>query len=129
MIIPPLDGSLAMGFALKLMWHRRTLGEIDAMIHFWRYVGPIMGVQPCRFPETFAEGIQPSAKYMLSRAYRPARTGASWPSSTLGPSRQRPGRRGASGYATRSTTAPSSALPGGFYRRYDLPSPWPRGPC
>jgi hypothetical protein len=61
MIIPLLDGSLATGFALKLIGHRTTTLEIDAMIHFWRYVGHIMGVQPRRFPETVRDSIQLSA--------------------------------------------------------------------
>jgi hypothetical protein len=130
MIIPLLDGSLATGFALKLMGHRTTLGEIDAMIHFWRYVGHIMGVQPRAFPESVAEGIQLSAMYMLSRAYQAGEDGRelveSYPRA-FAPQPGTPWRkrlrdevnyRAQLGYTR-------FFLPGGFYRRYDMPSPWP----
>jgi hypothetical protein len=130
MIIPLLDGSLATGFALKLMGHRTTLVEIDTMMHFWRYVGHIMGVQPRRFPESIAEGIQLSAMYMLKRSYRAGDDGRelveSYPRAFVPKSgtairkriRDELNYRAQLGYTR-------FFLPGKFYRRYDMPSPWP----
>jgi hypothetical protein len=130
MIIPLLDGSLATGFALKLMGHRTTLAEIDAMMHFWRYVGHIMGVQPRRFPETITEGIQISAMYMLKRAYLAGADGRelveSYPRAFVPKSgtgirkrtRDEVNYRAQLGYTR-------FFLPGRFYRRYDMPSAWP----
>jgi hypothetical protein len=130
MIIPLLDGSLATGFALKLMGHRTALAEIDAMIHFWRYVGHIMGVQPRRFPETVTESIQLSAMYMLKRSYLAGEDGRelveSYPRAFVPKSgtnvrkrlRDEVNYRAQLGYTR-------FFLPGKFYRRYDMPRPWP----
>jgi hypothetical protein len=130
MIIPLLDGSLATGFALKLMGHRTTLAEIGAMIHFWRYVGHVMGVQPRRFPDTVTESIQLSAMYMLRRAYRAGEDGRELVESYPRAFTPQPGTpwrqrlrdevnyRAQLGYTR-------FFLPAGFYRRYDMPRPWP----
>jgi hypothetical protein len=130
MIIPLLDGSLATAFALKLMGHRTTLVEIDAMIHFWRYVGHIMGVQPRRFPESITEGIQLSAMYMLKRAYLAGDDGRelieSYPRAFVPKSgtgirkrlRDELNYRAQLGYTR-------YFLPRRFYRRYQMPSAWP----
>jgi hypothetical protein len=130
MIIPLLDGSFATGFALKLMGHRTTLVEIDTMIHFWRYVGHIMGVQPRRFPESITESMQLSAMYMLKRCYLAGEDGRelveSYPRAFVAKSgsglrkriRDEVNYRAQLGYTR-------FFLPGKFYRRYDMPSPWP----
>jgi hypothetical protein len=130
MIIPLLDGSLATGFALKLMGHRTTMAEIDAMVHFWRYVGHIMGVQPRRFPETVVESIQLSMMYMLKRSYLAGDDGRelveSYPRAFVPKSaggirkrvRDEINYRAQLGYTR-------FFLPGRFYRRYDMPQPWP----
>jgi hypothetical protein len=130
MTIPLLDSSLATGFALKAMGHRTSLREIDAMMHLWRYIGHVMGVQPRRFPETIAEGIRLSAMYMLKRAYQAGEDGRelveSYPRA-FAPQSGTPWRkrlrdevnyRAQLGYTR-------FFLPGGFYRRYDMPQPWP----
>jgi hypothetical protein len=130
MIIPLLDGSLATGFALKLIGHRTTLAEVDAMMHFWRYVGHIMGVQPRSFPETIREGIQLSAMYMLKRSYLAGDDGRelveSYPRAFAPKSgtgfrkrvRDELNYRAQLGYTR-------YFLPRGFYRRYSMPSAWP----
>jgi hypothetical protein len=130
MIIPLLDGSVATGVALKLMGHRTRLAEIDAMIHLWRYVGHIMGVQPRRFPETITEATQLSAMYMAKRAYLAGDDGRELIESYPRAFTPKPGTglrkrvrdevnyRAQVGYTR-------FFLPGRFYRRYDMPSPWP----
>jgi hypothetical protein len=130
MIIPLLDGSLATGFALKLMGHRTTLAEIDAMIHLWRYVGHIMGVQPRRFPETVLESSQLSAMYMLKRAYLAGADGRelveSYPRAFVPKSGTSARKRLRDEINYRAQVGYTRFfLPGTFYRRYDLPSPWP----
>lgn len=130
MTIPLLDSSLATGFALKAIGHRSSLREIDSMMHLWRYIGHIMGVQPRRFPETIGEGIRLSAMYMLKRAHQAGEDGRelveSYPRAFT-PQFGTPWRkrlrdevnyRAQLGYTR-------FFLPGRFYRRYDMPQPWP----
>jgi hypothetical protein len=130
MTIPLLSSSLVTGLGLKTIGHRTTLAEIDAMMHLWRYIGHIMGVQPRHFPATIAEGIQISNMYMLKRAYRAGEDGRelieSYPRA-FAPSAGTPWRkrirdefnyRAQVGYTR-------FFLPPGFYRRYQMPNPWP----
>jgi hypothetical protein len=130
MTIPLLSSSLATGFGLKSMGHRTSLREIDAMMHLWRYIGHIMGVQPRHFPETIREGIQLSAMYMLKQANQAGDDGRelveSYPRA-FAPQPGTPWRkrlrdevnyRAQLGYTR-------FFLPPGFYRRYDMPQPWP----
>lgn len=49
-------GAVAPGLALRVLGYRPTRAEIHAMMHFWRYVGHIMGVQPRWYPQTVEEG-------------------------------------------------------------------------
>jgi hypothetical protein len=130
MTIPLLSSSLVTGFGLKTIGHRTTLAEIDAMIHLWRYIGHIMGVQPRHFPATIREGIQLSNMYMLKRAYRAGDDGRelieSYPRA-FAPKGGTPWRkrirdelnyRAQLGYTR-------FFLPPGFYGRYEMPQPWP----
>lgn len=130
MTIPLLASSLMTGFPLKTIGHRTTMAEIDAMMHLWRYIGHIMGVQPRYFPTTIREGIQISAMYMLKRSYLAGEDGRelieSYPRAFT-PSADAPWRkrirdefnyRAQLGYTR-------YFLPAGFYRRYDMPQPWP----
>ncbi|EYF00964.1 oxygenase MpaB family protein [Chondromyces apiculatus] len=52
-----MGGSIAPGHGLKLLGYRTSREEIAALMHFWRYVGHLMGVQPRWFPETVDEGV------------------------------------------------------------------------
>jgi hypothetical protein len=130
MTIPLLASSLMTGLPLKTIGHRTTNGEIDAMMHLWRYIGHIMGVQPRHFPETIRDGIQLSNMYMLKRAYLAGDDGRelieSYPRAFT-PTAGTPWRkrirdeinyRAQLGYTR-------FFLPPGFYRRYDMPHPWP----
>ena len=47
-----LGGSFAPGYALRALGYRPTTADIEAMLHFWRYVGHLMGVRPRWFPTT-----------------------------------------------------------------------------
>jgi hypothetical protein len=52
-----MGGSFAPGYGLKLLGYRTSEEEIDAMMHFWRYVGHLMGVQPRWYPESIADAV------------------------------------------------------------------------
>lgn len=51
-------GSALAGLVLKTIGYRTTKDEIEAMLHFWRYVGHIMGVQPPFYPETMEDALR-----------------------------------------------------------------------
>lgn len=51
-------GSVGAGIGVKKMGWRFSKTDIEAMIHFWRYVGYLMGVQPRWYPENFEQAVQ-----------------------------------------------------------------------
>ena len=53
-----LGGSFAPGYAMRLLGYRPTTADIEAMLHFWRYVGHLMGVRPRWFPTTVRDCAQ-----------------------------------------------------------------------
>ncbi|RLB56930.1 MAG: DUF2236 domain-containing protein [Deltaproteobacteria bacterium] len=53
-----MGGSAAPGLAMQAMGYRPTGEEIRAMMHFWRYIGHIMGVRPRWYPKDLREAIQ-----------------------------------------------------------------------
>ncbi|MGW6697405.1 oxygenase MpaB family protein [Nocardia sp. NPDC055049] len=129
-LITLMAGSLAPGLGLRAMGFRTSMSDVEAMMHFWRYVGHLMGVQPRWYPNSVREGVQLLAAYMLKRNYRAADDGielvesyprAFSPRRDMGwPRRIRDevNYRAQLGYTR-------FFLPGSFYRRYDLPNPWP----
>lgn len=57
-ILTLLVGSVVTGWALKTLGYRTTKAEMEAMMHFWRYVGHVMGVNPPYYPETMEDGLR-----------------------------------------------------------------------
>lgn len=57
-LITLMAGCIAPGFVLRLAGFRTSEKDIEALMHFWRYVGYLMGVQPPWFPSTVKEGLQ-----------------------------------------------------------------------
>jgi hypothetical protein len=53
-----MGGSFVPGMALRMMGYRPTKREIEAAMHFWRYVGHIMGVRPRWYPQSLKEAWQ-----------------------------------------------------------------------
>lgn len=53
-----MGGSVAPGLALRAMGYRTSEREIEATMHFWRYVGHLLGVRPRWYPRTVREGVQ-----------------------------------------------------------------------
>lgn len=57
-LITLLSGSVVPGYHLRLMGFRPSRKEILAMMHFWRYVGHLMGVQPPWYPESIIDAVR-----------------------------------------------------------------------
>jgi ER-bound oxygenase mpaB/B'/Rubber oxygenase, catalytic domain len=53
-----MGGSFAPGLALQAMGYRPSVREIEDMMHFWRYVGHLMGVRPRWYPSSLKEAAQ-----------------------------------------------------------------------
>jgi ER-bound oxygenase mpaB/B'/Rubber oxygenase, catalytic domain len=45
-LITLMSSSLTPGLAMHLMSYRTSIREIEAMMHYWRYIGHLLGVQP-----------------------------------------------------------------------------------
>jgi hypothetical protein len=52
-----MGGSFVPGYGLRALGYRTSREEIEAMMHFWRYVGHLMGVQPRWYPATVDEAL------------------------------------------------------------------------
>lgn len=70
-----MGGSFAPGFAMQAMGYRPSLHEIEAMMHFWRYVGHLMGVRPRWFPADLREAAQLSFVALVKAAHRSGEDG------------------------------------------------------
>ncbi len=53
-----MGGSIAPGLAMRVLGFRPTRREIEAMLHFWRYVGHLMGVRFSPYPETIEDALR-----------------------------------------------------------------------
>lgn len=125
-----MGGSVVPGLALWSLGHQTTIREIEATMHFWRYVGHLLGVQPDWYPLDFKQGVRLMYAAIVKRAYSAGADGeelvesylpayAPKPHSSL-PKRLRDelNYRMQIGY-TRYWSAP------GTYRRHHMPGPWP----
>tara|TARA_R110002096_G_scaffold292224_2_gene486687 strand:+ start:134153 stop:135442 length:1290 start_codon:yes stop_codon:yes gene_type:complete len=57
-VLTLMGGSAVPGLAMQALGYRPSKAEILAMMHFWRYVGHIMGVRPRWYPANLEEAIQ-----------------------------------------------------------------------
>jgi hypothetical protein len=53
-----MGGSFAPGLALGVLGYLPSRDDILALMHFWRYVGHLMGVRPRWYPETLADAAR-----------------------------------------------------------------------
>ena len=65
-----MGGSLAPGIALHLLGYRSSARDIEAMMHFWRYVGHLMGVRPRFYPRDIREGLQLGFVALVKASHR-----------------------------------------------------------
>ena len=64
-----MGGSVVPGLSLWTAGHQTTIREIEALLHFWRYVGHLLGVQPDWYPRDFRESVQLMFAAFVKRAY------------------------------------------------------------
>ena len=64
-----MGGSVVPGLALWSVGHQTTIREIEATLHFWRYVGHLLGVQPSWYPRDFQESVQLMFAAFAKRAF------------------------------------------------------------
>lgn len=64
-----MGGSVVPGLALWSIGHQTTVSEIEATLHFWRYVGHLLGVQPVWYPRDFRQAVQLMFAAFVKRAY------------------------------------------------------------
>jgi hypothetical protein len=64
-----MGGSVVPGLSLWTAGHQTTITEIEALLHFWRYVGHLLGVQPDWYPRDFRESVQLMFAAFVKRAY------------------------------------------------------------
>ena len=86
-----MGGSVVPGLALWTMGHQTTKREIEATLHFWRYVGHLLGVQPDWYPRAFEESIQLMFAAFVNRAYLAGEDGAELVESYLPAFKPKPG--------------------------------------
>ena len=125
-----MGGSVVPGLALWSVGHQTTIEEIEALLHFWRYIGHLLGVQPDWYPLDFRQAVQLMYAAFVKRAYAAAEDGEELVESYLpafAPKAGTPLRkrlrdelnyRAQIGY-TRFWMLPAS------YNRHDMPNPWP----
>lgn len=63
-----MGGSFIPGVAMQAMGYRPSTRDIEAMMHFWRYVGHLMGVRPRFYPASIEEAAQLSFVTMIKAA-------------------------------------------------------------
>ena len=70
-----MGGSFAPGVAMKAMGFRPSDADIEAMMHFWRYVGHLMGVRPRFYPSSLREAWQLAFVTVVKAAHRAGEDG------------------------------------------------------
>lgn len=63
-----MGGSFAPGIALAVLGYLPSRADILAMMHFWRYVGHLMGVRPRWYPSSLPEAVQLSFVTLVKAA-------------------------------------------------------------
>ncbi len=64
-----MGGSFAPGIAMQAMGYRPSTKDIEAMMHFWRYVGHLMGVRPSFYPTSLKDAAQLAFVTMVKAAH------------------------------------------------------------
>jgi ER-bound oxygenase mpaB/B'/Rubber oxygenase, catalytic domain len=125
-----MGGSVVPGLALWSVGHQTTIREIEALLHYWRYVGHLLGVQPSWYPSGFEDAVRLMYAAFVKRAYAAGADGEELVESYLPAFAPKPGTplrrrlrdelnyRAQIGY-TRFWMLPMT------YRRHDMPFPWP----
>ena len=125
-----MGGSVVPGLSLWSAGHQTTIREIEALLHFWRYVGHLLGVQPDWYPRDFRESVQLMFAAFVKRAYQAGPDGDELIEAYLPAFAPKPGTSAAKrvrdeieyraliGY-TRFWMLPAS------YKSHEMPRAWP----
>jgi hypothetical protein len=125
-----LSSGFGTGVGMHKLGYRSTTADTEALMHFWRYVGHLMGVQPRWYPADLREAGQLTMLYFAKRAFGAREDGRELIESYPRAFTPKPGAglrkairdqfnyRMQLGYTR-------YFLPGRFYRSYDMPNPWP----
>lgn len=70
-----MGGSFAPGLAMHVLGFLPSRDDIVAMMHFWRYVGHLMGVRPRWYPETLRDAAQLAFVTLVKGARRSGNDG------------------------------------------------------
>jgi ER-bound oxygenase mpaB/B'/Rubber oxygenase, catalytic domain len=125
-----MGGSVVPGLALWSVGHQTTIREIEALLHFWRYVGHLLGVQPGWYPRDFAQSVQLMYAAFVKRAYSAGADGEELVESYLPAFAPKPGTslrkriRDEFNYRTQVGYTRFWMLPV-TYKRHEMPNPWP----
>ncbi|MCW2625229.1 oxygenase MpaB family protein [Mycobacterium sp.] len=125
-----LAGGFATGLGMHKLGYRSTTADIHAMMHFWRYVGHLMGVQPRWYPADLREAGQLMTLYFAKRAFGALEDGRelieSYPRAFMPKQGAGLGKTIRDQFNYRIQLGYTRYfLPGRFYRSYDMPNPWP----
>ena len=125
-----LSGGFASALAMHKLGYRSTTADTLAMMHFWRYVGHLMGVQPRWYPADMREAGQLMTLYFAKRAFGAVEDGRELIESY--PRAFTPKQGNGIGKAIRDQFNyriqlgyTRYFLPRRFYQSYDMPNPWP----
>jgi hypothetical protein len=125
-----MGGSVVPGLALWSVGHQTTIREIEALLHYWRYIGHLLGVQPSWYPVDFRESVQLMFAAFVKRAYSAGRDGEELVESYLPAFAPKPGSpirkriRDELNYRVQIGYTRFWMLPV-TYGRHEMPNPWP----
>ncbi|MDT5049536.1 MAG: hypothetical protein QOG75_5434, partial [Mycobacterium sp.] len=125
-----LAGGFGAGLGMHKLGYRSTKADIRAMMHFWRYVGHLMGVQPRWYPADLREAAQLMTLYFAKRTFGAGDDGRelieSYPRAFTPKQGTDPRKAIRDKFNYRIQLGYTRYfLPGQFYRSYDMPNPWP----
>jgi hypothetical protein len=76
MMLTLMGGSVAPALAMWLLGYQTTPGEMRALLHYQRFLGHLMGVQPSFYPADIREGVQALFMTTVGRSYTAGEHGA-----------------------------------------------------
>jgi hypothetical protein len=130
MLLTQLGGSVAPALALSLLGYQTTAREMRALLHFQRYLGHLLGVQPEWYPENVRESLQLLAMTIAARSHDAGEHGAelieSFPKAFAPRDGHRGLRRLREAYNYRIYSAYTALwMAPKTRRRYQMPRAWP----
>ncbi|WP_137875023.1 oxygenase MpaB family protein [Rhodococcus sp. Q] len=125
-----LGGSTVPALALRLVGIHTSRSDMNALLHFQKYMGYLLGVDISLFPETIADSMRLNAMVVCSRSYDAGAPGRELIESFPAAFAPRPDQRGLERLRARYTHAMYAAYTTLFMSpatraKHDMPSPFP----